>query len=156
MNISRTSLLLIIISIIFNTGITNGQDKGLGAGIMFGDPTGFSVKAWTNDTQAFDFGIGYSFIPAAKRISLHADYLFHLNGIEYTNGRIPIYYGFGARLRFRQSVSGSFGARGVIGALYFLKEVPVDIFFEIAPVFQLLPETALNFDGALGARYYFN
>ncbi|MBL1214215.1 MAG: hypothetical protein D8M61_12800 [Ignavibacteriae bacterium] len=123
---------------------------------MFGDPTGFSVKAWLSDNQALDFGLGYSFIPEANKISLHADYIFHLDGIEYTDGKIPIYYGFGARLRFRDSESGSFGARGVIGMLYYFKQVPVDLFFEIAPVFQLLPKTALHFDAALGARYYFN
>ncbi|NOG98815.1 MAG: hypothetical protein HND52_12725 [Ignavibacteriae bacterium] len=151
----KIKLLTSIFILLFAVNLT-AQNKGLGAGIMFGDPTGFSVKAWLSDNQALDFGLGYSFIPEANKISLHADYIFHLDGIEYTDGKIPIYYGFGARLRFRDSESGSFGARGVIGMLYYFKQVPVDLFFEIAPVFQLLPKTALHFDAALGARYYFN
>jgi hypothetical protein len=151
----KNKLLTSIFILAFSVNIT-AQNKGIGAGIMFGDPTGFSVKAWLNNSQAVDLGLGYSFIPSASRISIHADYLFHIDGIKYTNGNIPIYYGFGARLRFRESVSGSFGARGVIGALYFFKEVPVDLFLEIVPVFQLLPKTALHLDAAIGARYYFN
>jgi hypothetical protein len=150
----RTQLYISILIFLLASNLT-AQKNGFGAGIILGDPTGLSAKAWLDKTNAVDFGLGYSFIPSDKKISLHADFLFHLDGIKYTHGRIPIYYGFGARLRFRESVSGSFGARGVIGALHYFKEVPVDLFFEIAPVFQLLPKTALHFDVGIGARYYF-
>jgi hypothetical protein len=146
---------IIFILILLFTYNLSAQNQGFGAGIILGDPTGLSAKAWLSEGNAVDFGLGYSIFPSNKKISLHADYLFHADGIKFTHGRIPIYYGFGARLRFRESKSGSFGARGVIGALYYFKEVPIDLFFEIVPVFQLLPETALRFDAGIGARYYF-
>ncbi len=152
--IMRTTPVVFIFALLL-AYTTLAQNQGFGAGIILGDPTGLSAKAWLSEGNAVDFGLGYSIFPSNKKISLHADYLFHADGIKFTNGRIPIYYGFGARLRFRESKSGSFGARGVIGALYYLKEAPIDLFFEIVPVFQLLPETALHFDVGIGARYYF-
>lgn len=132
------------------------QDKGFGFGIMVGEPTGFSGKYWFNDTNALDFGVAYSFVRSVNALSLHADYLYHLFDVIKSNYRIPVYYGFGARLRLISGGDNSFGARGVIGLAWLSDKTPIDVFFELAPVFNLFPATSLNLDIALGARYYFN
>jgi hypothetical protein len=36
-----------------------------------------------------------------------------------------------------------------------LKKLPIDVFFEVAPSFRLLPTTGLDLDVAVGGRYYF-
>jgi hypothetical protein len=146
---------LIIILILLTSFITNGQNTGFGAGVILGEPTGISSKLWIDDNTAIDFGLGYSFIPTDKKISLHSDYLYHLHKVTVAHQEFPIYYGFGVRLRFMDSKQGSLGARGVIGALWFSKDLPLDVFIEIVPVFQLLPKTSLLFDAGIGARYYF-
>ncbi|MBU1097782.1 MAG: hypothetical protein CVV23_12800 [Ignavibacteriae bacterium HGW-Ignavibacteriae-2] len=133
----------------------NAQDKNFGLGVIFGEPTGFSGKYWLTDNNALDFGFGYSFLGENSHLSLHGDYLYHMDGIIQSQFRIPIYYGFGLRLRTAGDDDGSFGVRGVAGVAMFLNELPVDVFFEIVPVFQLLPETGLKFDVAVGGRYYF-
>ncbi len=42
-----------------------------------------------------------------------------------------------------------------LGFSYVPEEVSIDVFFEIVPVFDLMPETALGINGAIGCRYYF-
>ncbi|MBZ0178606.1 MAG: hypothetical protein K8F36_04880 [Melioribacteraceae bacterium] len=150
-------LTLSLVLFLLQTGSINyfAQDIGFGAGLMLGEPTGLSGKYWLDKTNAIDFGLGIAIFEDAVRMTFHADYLYHNWNLVETNFVMPIYYGFGARFRFREGRNGSFGIRGVLGATLFLKEEPVDIFFEIAPAFRLFPNTALDFDFALGGRYYF-
>lgn len=37
------------------------QDHGFGMGIILGEPTGLSAKAWTSNDNAFDFALAWSF-----------------------------------------------------------------------------------------------
>jgi len=123
---------------------------------MFGEPTGISGKYWTSSSNAWDFGFGYSFVNSNNKISIHTDYLYHIHDFIKAKYRIPLYYGFGLRLRFHEHESSNIGARGVAGLALLLDEIPIDVFFELAPVFSLFPKTSLNLDAAIGARYYFN
>lgn len=131
------------------------QDKNLGIGIIFGEPTGISGKYWTSPTNAWDFALGYSFVNDKNMFSFHIDYLYHIKDLIKAKYRVPFYYGFGGRFRFHNNESSSIGARGVAGLVMLLDEIPVDIFVEFVPVFTLFPKTSLNFDAAIGTRYYF-
>jgi len=149
-------VLPVILLILFFLGIKiNGQDKGFGAGVMIGEPTGLSAKYWLDDDNALDFGLAYSFVRSNSALSMHADYIYHAFDVIKSNYRIPLYYGFGARIRLVNDADNSLGARGVIGIAWLSDEAPFDVFFEVVPVFNLFPETALNLDAAIGARYYF-
>ena len=131
------------------------QEKGFGLGIIVGEPTGLSGKYWLDSVNAVDFAIGYSLVKDQRGFSLHADYLYNLGEIIPNFEKFPLYYGFGVRLRTKEHSEGSFGARGVLGILWFNEKNRFDIFFEIAPVFNLLPSTSLSLDAGIGARYYF-
>jgi hypothetical protein len=131
------------------------QDKGFGLGLIIGEPTGISAKYWIDGDNAFDFGLAYSFVQKFSAMSLHADYLYHAFDVIKSDYRLPVYYGFGARIRFVNNSDNSLGARGVIGIAWLNDNLPIDVFFEVVPVFNLIPSTALNLDIALGARYYF-
>lgn len=132
------------------------QDKGLGLGVIVGEPTGIAGKYWVSKLNAVDFGIAYSFAGSDNSFSLHADYLYHLYDAIDSEYILPLYYGFGARLRTNENTKVGLGARGVIGIALFSEKYPLDFFFEIAPVFQLIPETELNFDIGIGARFFLN
>ena len=136
------------------TKIINAQDNGLGIGIILGEPTGVSGKYWISETNAVDFGLAYSFVGWDNSLSLHADYLYHIFDAIKTEYTLPVYYGFGARLRTNENSKIGLGARGVIGLALLSDKYPIDFFFEVAPVFQLIPETELNFDIGIGARYF--
>ncbi len=129
------------------------QDNGFGAGIILGEPTGISLKSWLSPTNAWDAGIAWG-LGKDSAFHLHGDYLWHKYGlIKVEKGRLPLYYGVGARLLFASR--SHFGIRGVIGLDYLFVSIPLDIFLELAPVFDLAPATELRFNGGLGVRYFF-
>ncbi len=130
-----------------------GQDYGFGAGIILGDPTGISLKYWSSPTNAWDAGIAWG-IGRDDAFHLHGDYIWHKYGlIRVEKGRLPLYYGVGGRILF--TAKAHFGIRGVIGLDYLFAGIPLDIFLEIGPVFDLVPATEFDFTGGLGARYFF-
>lgn len=131
------------------------QEKGFGLGVIIGEPTGISGKYWLNETNALDFGLAYSFVNDKSAGSLHSDYLFHLPHLIKSELNLPFYYGFGGRIRFNSQNKNTIGARGVAGIMWIPASLPIDTFFEIAPVFNLFPETSLHLDLAIGGRYYF-
>ncbi len=141
------------------------QDQGFGIGLILGEPTGVSAKLWTSKINAFDFGLGVSVggdrisyeghYDNGSRVHFHMDYLWHsFNAISSTE-RFPLYYGIGGRFNTGGGYDGSLGVRGVFGIAWFPRATPIDIFFELVPVFQVTPLTGLGIDAGLGIRYFF-
>jgi len=130
------------------------SEKGLGVGVIIGEPTGISFKKWVGQKHAFDGAIAWSF-GKEDALHLHADYLFHVpKAIRLDRSTIPVYYGIGARLKFQDE--SRFGIRFPLGINFYIAEAPIDIFFEIVPILNLAPKTDLDLNAALGIRYYFN
>ena len=134
--------------------ISFAQESGYGVGIIVGEPTGLSGKYWVDKINAIDAGVAIGFLGVNTEFSLHTDYLYHINNLIKWKYKLPFYYGFGVRMRFASNNPIKFGVRGVVGIIVYLKKIPVDIFFEIAPSFRLLPTTGLDLDIAIGGRYY--
>lgn len=154
MIVRKISLMIILIISLTALKIFS-QDKGLGLGVILGEPTGFSGKYWLDDDHAVDFGLAYSFVHPDNTLSLHADYLFHRFNIVRAEARFPVYFGFGGRIHFGNKDGNTLGARGVVGILWMHHSLPIDLFVELAPVFNLFPETSLQLDLAIGGRYFF-
>ncbi len=148
--------LLAVLLLCFMISNTQAQKEGFGIGIMIGEPTGINGKYWLTQTTAVDGGIAYSFAKEHTAVSLHADYLYHINDVIESRYAIPFYYGFGFRMRFVDGDENSFGARGVAGLVFQSDKIPIDLFFEFVPVFNLFPSTSLGLDLAIGGRYYLN
>jgi hypothetical protein len=129
-------------------------EKGLGLGIILGEPTGISLKKWTDNRHAIDGAVAWSF-GNEDAFHLHADYLIHnLRAIRLDRSTIPFYYGIGARFKFEND--NKFGVRFPLGVTLFIREAPIDLFLEIVPILDLAPSTDLNLNAAIGARYYFH
>lgn len=127
--------------------------KGLGIGVILGEPTGISLKLWNSRTTAIDAAAAWSFKEEGK-LHLHMDYLFHnFKLLKARNGKSPLYYGIGGRVKFEEETR--VGVRFPVGICYILRETPIDIFFEIVPLLELTPETELNFNASIGVRYFF-
>lgn len=130
-----------------------GQDRGLGLGIVLGEPTGLSIKSWTGRTTAFDLAAAWSFGRDGS-LHIHADYLFHnFDLLRTRTGRLPVYYGIGGRILFEGKTR--VGVRIPVGLCYLIADVPIDIFFELGPVFDLAPRTEVTFAAGIGFRYFF-
>jgi hypothetical protein len=160
-----TSVFLLAIGISsfhFSSVAAQAQDRGVGLGVILGEPTGVVLKGWITRNQAVDGGLAWSF---GRRDSLHvhADYLFHeFNLFPVKEGKLPIYFGIGGRFKlgdhrddYNDDNDNRVGIRVPVGIAYLFKKVPVDIFLEIVPIMDLVPETALNFNAGIGARFFF-
>ena len=159
MNISKTLLvtLLSLTGFFFCTQTTKAQfdERNIGVGLIVGEPTGISAKWWQNETVAYDAGVTWALSYDAE-LHLHADYLRHnydLLGKEISKGKLPLYYGVGARLRL--SDDPVLGARVPVGVNYLFKNEPIGIFIEAVPTLNLLPDVDFELNGGIGARYYF-
>jgi hypothetical protein len=149
-----TGLIFIILFLVIFPQNVWTQEKGWGLGIILGEPTGVSFKKWLNKKHAIDAAAAWSF-GSEDAFHLHGDYLFHnRNLINIDGNRIPFYYGVGGRLKFQDQ--SRFGIRFPVGITFFIREAPIDIFFELVPILDLAPSTDFDLNAAIGARYYFH
>ncbi len=127
-----------------------------GLGVIAGEPTGPCFKYWTSQKTAVDGAVAWS-MSSNARMHLHADYLIHnFTLIKVEKGRMPFYFGIGGRIRFAEgNADDHIGIRIPVGLAYLFDNSPVDIFFEVVPILDLTPDTDLDFNGALGVRYFF-
>jgi hypothetical protein len=146
-------LLLAMILFIGLTGSTvRAQNRGFGLGVILGEPTRVSLKNWISSANAVDAGVAWSF-KGSGYLHIHADYLWHFpDAIQSTERFVP-YAGIGGRLGLSSSVV--IGVRGAGGLAWWPSGVPLDVFAEIAPVFDLAPATSFSLMGGVGVRYFF-
>lgn len=145
------------------------QDSGFGLGFMLGEPTGISGKYWLGGDKAMDFGVAWGLWHGGY-VHVHADYLFHkMELINVGKGRLPLYFGPGLRMRSwndgrywkhgryydHEGSRMDIAVRFPVGVAYLFDGAPVDVFLEIVPTLNIAPGTWMEFDAALGARYWF-
>lgn len=150
----KKTLIGSVLLIILFSVVTSAQSSGFGIGAILGQPTGISAKYWTTSSTAFDFGLGYSF-EKNSRMHLHADYLFHTKDIFNSTENFSLYYGPGARLRLVENGDSRLGVRFDVGIVWIPRNAPIDVFVEIAPLLDIIPETDFSFNGGIGVRYFF-
>jgi hypothetical protein len=125
-----------------------------GAGLMLGEPTGFSAEYTLAPMAAIDAAFAYSYLRQGDW-QVHSDYL--LTGNHFFQGEpagMEEYFGLGARLKFESSVR--FGARIPFGASYQLPGyTQVQFFGEAAPIVDFAPNLSMSFNIEVGARYFF-
>jgi hypothetical protein len=128
------------------------QDKGFGAGVVFGEPTGLSAKYWLDSKRAIDGGLAWSFHKKGF-LHVHADLLWHFPEVIRTSVRLPLYAGIGGRIRFDDPVHA--GVRIPVGIAWWVDGAPIDVFLEIVPILDLTPATEFELNGGIGVRYFF-
>ena len=141
-------ILMLVIIISFST--TYGQGK-FGLGIILGEPTGISAKVWMTGTTAVDGAIAWSFANESA-LHFHADFLIH--NFSVFSKVVPLYYGIGVRIKFREDDT-RIGIRIPVGIAYDIPSTQIDLFLEIVPLLNLNPSTSFTLNGAVGGRFYF-
>lgn len=150
----RTPFLIAAAALLFVTSL-QAQSRGFGLGVVLGEPTGIAGKAWTSGSTAVSFGLGYSFTGSESRVNLHVDYLFHSFNQIKAPEKFVLFYGIGGRLKSTDHSDNSLGVRGVFGIDWFIHNAPIDLFFEVAPVVKIIPNTGVDLDAGIGVRYFF-
>lgn len=141
----------------------SAQMDGFGIGIVAGDPTGLCLKNWLSQKSALELAAAWSF-EGDGGFFLAGDYVLHsfdiadsgsgLDGLMFT-------YGLGGKLYFRDENENDedgdvvLGVRIPLGLCYPFEGAPVDMFVQLAPVMDIVPDTELGLNGGIGARLYF-
>jgi hypothetical protein len=121
--------------------------------MVVGEPTGVSAKLWMSERSAIDAAAAWSFSDEAA-LTLVADYLLHnFDLIDVEKGRLPVYFGVGGRVKFESE--SKVGVRIPVGLAYIFDGVALDVFFEIAPLLDLIPDTEFDINASIGIRYFF-
>lgn len=136
-------------------------EKGtLGLGLIFGEPTGISAKLYLADDRAIQGAIGASFI--AYGYHVHAEYVLHPWILQDRDTFVlPVYVGPGLRVidyaARGQDSHWAVGLRGVGGLLFDFKNVPLDVFVEVAGIieYDFTEGAGLALNVGAGVRYYF-
>ncbi len=143
-----------LVWVITQPGYGAVQQEGFGLGIIVGEPTGLSGKLWMSEHTALVGGAAWSFGREEEALHLHLDYLHHnFEVIKVDKGQLPIYYGIGGRLKLEDD--SRIGLRLPVGLNYIFEQAPLDLFMEIVPILELVPETEFNLNGGIGIRYFF-
>lgn len=143
--------IIILLLTVFSLGVS-AQDKNLGAGLIIGEPTGFSAKYWLGSYDALDAGVAWSMTNGWFHV--HADYLRHFfDVIPVEVGKLPLYAGVGARIGFGSEIV--LGLRIPLGINYLFQDYPLDIFLEVVPGILITPDTQFDMGGGIGVRYWF-
>jgi hypothetical protein len=149
-----------------------GYSRKFGLGFVLGDPTGLSAKLWVGPTNALDFGLGFWGYGVNDPCfhnnncssygygggTFNADYLWQSNIVRST-AQLDWHVGVGGRGVWRNGDCGdcfALAARAPIGLdLMFVNPSFLEIFFEIAPAFYIVPGFGFGIEGGLGVRFYF-
>ena len=147
----RAAVLIFVFALLMCSGLASAK---VGVGVILGEPTGFSFKRWFNDETAFDLASGWSL--AHGDFYLHGDYLWHRVVFDETvGGSAPLYFGVGARILLRDDEDSEIGVRIPVGLDFPLGDGRFDVFVEIAPMLNVVPDTEFDLSGGVGARFYF-
>jgi hypothetical protein len=130
-------------------------DHRFEAGLVIGEPTGASVKYWFNNTLAIDGAFGWSFHHDTD-FTIQSDVLWHKYDLFHVSqGALPLYFGVGGRVKFRDNQDDEAGIRVPVGVTYLFPDIPVSLFAEVAPVLDVTPSVRGGFTAGIGARYRF-
>ena len=160
------TLVMILFYMLVTFEQSDAQVRKFGLGVIVGEPTGLSAKLWTTNTNALDFGLGWSlggsriagyngYYNSPDRIHFHMDYLWHSFDAIRSSERFPLYYGVGGRFTSGAGYDNSVAVRGVFGIAWLPHNTPLDVFLELVPSLQLVSSSAFGLDAGFGVRVFF-
>src|SRR5690606_3547873 len=163
----RLFLALILLSIICisSAQAQSPQGKNFGFGIVLGEPTGGTLKFWTQRPNAIVVNIGSSYF---GNLRIGADYLWHFDAFNsdiaflYAGPGAAIGFGEGKGFwykgkngfYFRENKGAGLGVRGVFGVNVVPQRIPLEFFFEVGALIGIVPDFGSAVDAALGMRFY--
>tara|TARA_Y100000768_G_scaffold388163_1_gene382552 strand:+ start:29662 stop:30117 length:456 start_codon:yes stop_codon:yes gene_type:complete len=127
-----------------------------GVGAMLGEPTGITYRYQFKDNVFLDGGLDYRL---GDRAHIYGSYLMIAPQSLLIFGQVTKwFYGGGFRSKTKEHDDKDktfFGARGATGLLYTPKSEPFELFIQLAPTLNIIPETSVDFDFNIGARFVF-
>lgn len=146
------SVLLLVFAVsTIQTAEAQNRPTNTELGVILGEPTGISFKLWQSGSNAIGGAVAWS-LGRNETVHLHADYLFH-NDLDADQGVLLFYYGPGVRTLFSDN-NPRVGVRFPVGLQYNVEDTRLSLFFEVAPILDLIPATTFGVNGGLGFRFF--
>ncbi len=155
--------LALIFTLLSGQGAQAQLKEGVGLGIIVGEPTGLSFKFRTSGQQAIAGAVAWSFTDNSS-LQFNLDYLFHNFEVFNSPGQedqLVLYYGLGGRAKLKDNSENDnkdsetlVGVRMPLGISYLFKDAPAELFAEIVPILNVVPETDFGWGASFGARIY--
>lgn len=159
------SIILLILAFQFSPA-QGPMGRTFGFGIMFGDPTGGTLKFWTSRENAFVVDVGGSYFGGLR---FNGDYLWHFDA--FNSQVVKLYAGPGAvvgigeghsywykedhgRFYWRERGEVGIGVRGIFGLNIIPKRAPLEIFLEFGVLIGVVPDFGTGVDSGIGIRFY--
>lgn len=148
------SVLFIVVLSSSSVFAAGNQKSSVGLGVIFGAPTGFSLKYWMTSTEAIQGAIG----GGPGGLVVGADYVIHADA--FANKAFTFFYGPGAFLGETwggPKVGGNdvgLGVRGVFGVNYVVPNHPFEVALEIGPALLLAPTVGMGVELGVAFRFY--
>lgn len=142
---------LVFVAFLAAPAVAWAQNSGdFGAGVVVGDPTGITAKYWLDSRWGVDAGVGFS-----GDAAFYGDLVYHGWDVlpQPKTGRLAATLGLGPRIETNRDTV--VGLRTMAGLDYMLPRHPVEVFFEVGPVFRFEPDRGVDWDAGLGLRFYF-
>jgi len=131
----------------------------LGLGIAVGAPTGIAGKLWIGDWSALAFSFGGA-LGQYNDIGATGDYLFQFRPFDVGDPEIsvPVHMGAGVHIggNTDANITGRWlvGPRAVVGFSLMKRDMPFDLFMEIAPTLYVIDGAGWSMNGQIGIRHY--
>ncbi len=135
-------------------GAASASAQDFGLGIIVGEPTGISWKAWTGARSGLAGALAWSLGDRRDRLQIQVDYIVQ-NSMHARRGRLSWYFGLGGRVITRSNEDARFGMRVPLGLDYVFPRAPLNFFVEVVPIMNLVPATDLDLAAGVGLRYVF-
>jgi hypothetical protein len=148
------ALCTVLLTVVLTAALLTPAFAKTGVGIIAGEPSGFAFKWWSDGPTAIDAVVGWSLDDGD--FYAHSDYLWHREFEDVDiGGTVPLYFGVGGRLLLRDDDDSKVGVRIPVGVDFLFADGRFDVFVEIAPIFNFVPDTEFDLSGGVGARFYF-
>ena len=151
----KAKLIIIPLMVFLANNVFAIERNRFGIGVIAGEPTGITAKYMLDDKSAIDAGIGWE-TSGDNEFHIYGDYLYHMYDlIKVPHGKLPLYFGVGARFIDRDKKDDKFGVRIPVGIEYLFEKVSLGAFLELVPVLDLTPDTDFDLEGGIGIRFFF-
>jgi hypothetical protein len=153
---------LVLTLLVIASTHTAARAESLGLGIFVGEPLGLDIKIDLQRRSAIDVVIGATTIDDGRQSYAHLTYLYTLAVLRGDSVRVPLRLGLGGAIYGVTEDNAGLAARVPFELGLRFRRSPLEIYFELSFVLQLLrqgngdgDDIDADLDGGIGLRLYF-
>jgi len=145
-------LIFVCFAGVLNANAKYNGSKNFGVGIYMGYDAGLSFKSWMNRDNALQVDVNWNFNWGSMGVG--AAYLVHNYEILKAEGsRLPVYFGIKGWANFDPGGARA-GVQVPLGISWIFRDAPIDIFVQIEPGIQVIPDMHFAPNGGVGIRFW--